>query len=336
MQLTREWPRERRSSTILFRSASVRGGRQLATVLVVALAVFSCVVAACASESFAKRVDIGGGRMMYIECHGSGSPTVLLISGTDTASDLWHAADQNGPTVYDDIQKTTRVCAYDRPGAPHLDQTFSRSDPVRQPTSPQNGVDDLVALLKAADVPGPYVLVAHSFSGTIARVFAGEHPDEVKGIVFVDVLTPELRAQMTPEEWKIWKRINARPAEALAAYPDLERQDFDQTLDQTAAAAALRPMPVVVLTASDKFIDVVPKLIQAGELPPDTPPDFGAVVDRTNSAAQNELAALVPDAVHITDTHSGHNIMIDNAPVVIQAIRVVVDAVRAGQTSIKR
>ena len=221
------------------------------------------------------------------------------------------------------------------PGAPHLDQTFSRSDPVLQPTSPQNGVNDLVALLKAADVPGPYVLVAHSFSGTIARVFAGEHPDEVKGIVFVDVLTPELRAQMTPEEWKIWKRINARPAKALAAYPDLERQDFDETLDQTAAAAALRPMPVVVLTASDKLIDVVPKLIQAGELPPNTPPDFGAVVDRANSAAQNELAALVPGAVHITDTHSGHNIMIDNAPVVIQAIRMVVDAVRAGRTSLK-
>jgi pimeloyl-ACP methyl ester carboxylesterase len=94
-------------------------------------------------------------------------------------------------------------------------------------------------------------------------------------------------------------------------------------------------MPVVVLTASDKFVDVVPKLIQAGELPPDTPPDFGAVVDRANSGAQNQLAALVPGAVHITDTHAGHNIMIDNAPVVIQAIRMVVDSVRAGQTSLK-
>jgi len=44
----------------------------------------------------------------------------------------------------------------------------------------------------------------------------------------------------------------------------------------------------------------------------------------------------VPGAAHITDTHSGHNIMIDNAPVVIQAIHMVVDAVRAGQTSLKR
>jgi hypothetical protein len=50
---------------------------------------------------------------------------------------------------------------------------------------------------------------------------------------------------MTPEEWEIWKRINARPAKALAAYPDLERQDFDETLDQSAAAAALRPVPIL-------------------------------------------------------------------------------------------
>jgi hypothetical protein len=102
--------------------------RLLATVLVVALAVFTCMVAVCASDSFAKRVDIGGGRVMYIECHGSGSPTVLLLSGTDAAPDLWHAADQKGPTVYDDIQQTTRVCAYDRPGAP-ADQPSKRGRP---------------------------------------------------------------------------------------------------------------------------------------------------------------------------------------------------------------
>jgi pimeloyl-ACP methyl ester carboxylesterase len=252
-----------------------------------------------------------------------------------SASDAWHAPDQKGPTVYEDIEKMTRVCAYDRPGVPHLDQTLSRSDPVPQPTSAKSGANDLVALLKAANVPGPYVLVAHSFGGTIARVFAGEHPDEVKGIVFVDVLTPELRAHMTPEEWKIEKRLNARSAEALAAYPDQERQDFDETLDQTAAAPTLRPMPVVVLSASDKWGDLVPKLVQAGEVPPDIPLDFGAVIDRAQTAAHNELAALVPGAVHITDTHSGHNIMIDNAPVVIQAIRMAVDAVRAGQTSLK-
>src|SRR5258705_10864091 len=48
-----------------------------------ALIALACSLATTArAESFAKRVDIGGGRMMYIEWHGSGSPTVLLISGT--------------------------------------------------------------------------------------------------------------------------------------------------------------------------------------------------------------------------------------------------------------
>jgi len=301
-----------------------------------ALIALACSLATAArAQSFAKRVDIGGGRMMYIECQGSGPPTVVLMSGAGAASDSWHAADQKGPTVYDDIQKTTRVCAYDRPGVLHLDQTFSRSDPVPQPTSAQDGVNDLVALLKAADVPGPYVLVAHSLSGTMARVFAGEHPDEVKGIVFVDVSTPEFLAQLTPEQRKAVNRINTS-VKGPAAYPDFERPDWDKVFDQTAAAAALRPMPVVVLTSGDKYVDLIPKLIQAGELPPDTaPPDFGAVLDRAQSAAQNKLAALVPGAVHITDTHSGHFMMIDDAPVVIQAIRMVVDAVRAGQTSLK-
>src|SRR5215470_16501977 len=192
-------------------------------VKLLAVIALACALATTArAESFAKRVDVGGGRMMYIECHGSGSPTVLLISGTDMASDLWHAADQKSPTVYDDIQKTTRVCAYDRPGVLHRDQTLSRSDPVPQATSAQDEVNDLVALLKAADVPSPYVLIAHSLSGTIARVFAGEHPDEVNGIVFVDATGPEFRAQMTPEEWKTFKRIFTT-AKELAAYPNAER-----------------------------------------------------------------------------------------------------------------
>jgi len=50
--------------------------------------------------------------------------------------------------------------------------------------------------------------------------------------------------------------------------------------------------------------------------------------------AQREFAALVPGAVHITDSNAAHNIMIDNAPVVIDAIRMVVDAVRAGKSSL--
>ena len=40
------------------------------------------------SATFAKRVNIGDGRSMYIECRGKGSPTVLLISGSLRAASV--------------------------------------------------------------------------------------------------------------------------------------------------------------------------------------------------------------------------------------------------------
>ena len=181
---------------------------------------------------------------------------MLLLSGGGTASDLWHAPDQDGPNVYDTIGAQTRVCAWDRPGVQYLDGSPSRSTPVAQPITPQDGADDLQAILDALDMQGPYVLAAHSFAGNIARVFAAEHPADVKGIVFVDVLSPELRAQMTPEEWRIWVAANNRTPAQIAAYPDLEQYDFDVSLDQVEAAGPLGPMPVVVLTASVKFAEL--------------------------------------------------------------------------------
>ena len=141
-----------------------------------------------ATGTIAENVDIGG-RSIYVECHGEGSPTVLLLSGGGTASDLWHAPDQD-PNVYDTIGAQTHVCAWDRPGVQYLDGSPSRSTPVAQPITPQDGADDLQAMLDTLDMQGPYVLAAHSFAGDIARVFAAEHPADVKGIVFVDVLSP--------------------------------------------------------------------------------------------------------------------------------------------------
>jgi hypothetical protein len=72
--------------------------------------------------------------------------------------------------------------------------------------------------------------------------------------------------------------------------------------------------------------------MEAGELPPDTPPDFGYVIDSANRIAQANLATLVPGAKHITDTHSGHNMMIDQPQLVTDSIREVVDAVRNGHS----
>jgi pimeloyl-ACP methyl ester carboxylesterase len=168
----------------------------------------------------------------------------------------------------------------------------------------------------------------------LTRLYASTYPKQVSGMVLVDILSDSLRDAMTPEEWTIWKAANARRPQDIAEYPDLERIDFDVAMDQVKAARRIRPIPLVVLSADVPFGLVVPAAIDKGDLPPNTPRDFGYVVDRANKVAQAELAKLVPGAKHVTKTQSGHNMMIDQPRLVIDAIREVVDAVRRGDRAL--
>lgn len=49
-------------------------------------------------------------------------------------------------------------------------------------------------------------------------------------------------------------------------------------------------------------------MLAEGKLPPDVPPDFGYVTDAAQKQAQDRLAKLVPNAKHIANTNSGHEI----------------------------
>src|SRR5262245_46851233 len=72
-----------------------------------------------ASGDFAGLVDIGG-RKLYLECHGAGSPTVILETGYRGSARVW-SDDLLHPEaprtmVLPGVAQFTRVCAYDRPG----------------------------------------------------------------------------------------------------------------------------------------------------------------------------------------------------------------------------
>jgi pimeloyl-ACP methyl ester carboxylesterase len=119
-------------------------------------------------------IDIGG-RRLRIVCDGpkSASPTVILEAGSFGLAADW-AEVQKRLTV-----QGVRSCAYDRAG-------MGFSDPGPQPRDGVAIVSDLEKLLKAADVPGPYVLVGHSMAGLHVRLFAVRNPQPVAGLVLVD------------------------------------------------------------------------------------------------------------------------------------------------------
>jgi hypothetical protein len=59
--------------------------RTVATVLV--------MVCTLGATPLSGRIAIGGGRHLYLECRGSGSPTVVLDAGHRGRGDLWNVLD---------------------------------------------------------------------------------------------------------------------------------------------------------------------------------------------------------------------------------------------------
>jgi pimeloyl-ACP methyl ester carboxylesterase len=118
-----------------------------------------------------RSVDIGG-RAMNIDCAGSGGPVVVLDNGFGEPGYGWLL-------VQTEIAKLVRVCWYDRAG-------YGWSDPGPYPRTSEGIARDLHALLHAAGVPPPYVLVGASFGGFNNRLYYKLYPGEVAGLVMVD------------------------------------------------------------------------------------------------------------------------------------------------------
>jgi pimeloyl-ACP methyl ester carboxylesterase len=265
---------------------------------------------------FAGLVPVGNDRKMYLECVGTGSPTVVLISGFRGARDDWtYVIDPANPAgdpvsarsaVFPKVGKFIRVCAYDRPGTIDFGGRPTDSTPVLQPTTAWDGAVDLHVLLTAAGEPGPFVVVAHSWGGLIARLFASRHPNAVVGLVLLDPGSEFLEAHLTPSQWTSF----VLAAKALGAPPELEAADYEPSVAALRAASPVRAIPAVVLSSDKPF-------------------DFGAGGAETWpawGAAQHDVASVL-DARHVTRTDSGHFIQGAQPQLVVKAIRKVVEAV---------
>ena len=140
-------------------------------------------------DTFAVAAD---GRRLALVCWGTGTPTVLLETGGDNIEE-W-----TGSGIVDELADRTRVCTYDRAGT-------GRSDAA---PNERRDADDVVteahALLEAAHVDGPLVLLGRSFGGMIVTHYADVLPEDVVGVVVLDTPAPSAEFTETNEPGLVW------------------------------------------------------------------------------------------------------------------------------------
>jgi pimeloyl-ACP methyl ester carboxylesterase len=247
------------------------------------------------------RIDVGG-YQLFFQTFGNGEPTVVFESGGECGADsLENLARQ--------AQTFARALVYDRAG-------LGQSDPAPRPRTVQDAVSDLHTLLHTARIPGPYLMVGHSFGGLMVRLYAAQYAPEVAGLVLLDVPHPEqsLRElQLLPypspgEPAPLTTFRNELASEWTDPFSNREGFDKAASAAQVLAGGHLGDIPLIVITAG---ID---------EWEPDFPIEIAQALSQHWMQKQQELVGLSNQGRHIIATESTHVIQDCQPDLVIDVI----------------
>jgi len=256
-----------------------------------------------------------GFQTMYIDCLGNKSPTILIDVGIAGSSASWYKIAQT-------LSNNVRTCLYDRAG-------YGWSDPGRGERTTATIVHELNLLINKAEIPGPFVLVGHSFGGFTARYLAARFPKNVVGLVLVDSSHPDQiyrlsaldkvkqkslvtgRKNLPPEDFsefeRKWYFLNSSRKATLAQMGELKY--FKESAYQVKHSGPIKDIPVAVLS---RGIGQLPEL-------------SGVSLENEWQDMQKDLLKLSRNSWHLIVTDSGHEIHREAPNHVIENILKVVN-----------
>ena len=158
--------------------------------------------------------------------------------------------------------------------------------------------------LRSADLEPPFVMVGYSMAGPYVRVFAGEYPDEVAGLVLIDP---------SKEKFFEWLWENDPESHKIANWHLQAKTELGMTKEtfKQAAAAGIPHVPTVVLTGGKGKNTVKGRLSMPRWI-----------------AAHRDYVARLPKGRHVISKRSGHAIPFQEPERVVEVIRQLVHEVR--------
>ena len=294
------------------------------------------------------------GRQVHLLQAGEGSPAVIFESGI-AASVL------NWTNIQAAVARFTSASAYDR-------ASLGWSESARTPRITSRLLAELHALMTAAHIPTPCILVGHSFGGLLARAYAVNYPAQIAGLVLIDPLhSAEWLAPSAAQLKMLRHGVMLSRRGALLARFGIVR------LSLALLSSGARRIPKLVARLSSGHGEsTISRLVgEVQKMPPEVwpmvqthwcqPRCFSGMADYLESLPTSaaESAALPPELAgipvmilsaansspaqlsereaiahhsrqgkHLVVANSGHWIHLDQPDAVIQAIREMVELVR--------
>ena len=271
-------------------------------------------------------VDLGT-HEIHLNCVGSGTPIVILEADLDQYGSL------SWVSVQGEIGRFTRACSYDRAG-------ILWSEPGPRPRDGEMIASELGAVLDAVGEDGPYVLVGHAFGGAYVRIFAGQNPEDICGMVLVESSHPEMLTRF--EDVGLAPEIpdrNIRPLILLLSHLGIPGRykgniyDLSPEINDPIQAF----LPESGMTWFDEKVESSNTLAQAGQyehlgdlpliviaaaIPPTSIKDQGQILHDLWRELQYELLSLSENS-EIRTYEIGHYPQLQNPKMVIEAIQDV-------------
>ncbi|MDR7133075.1 pimeloyl-ACP methyl ester carboxylesterase [Lysobacter niastensis] len=292
----------------------------------------------------ARLVEIGGGRRLNLRCSGPQSPTrtVLLEAGFGGDSMAW-------ARVQPLLAAQLRVCSYDRAG-----YGFSDGGPL--PRSVEAETADLHALVHAAQLSLPMVIVGHSLGSNIARRYDQRYPDDVAGLVLIDPPPQQVgkfsaqyqkqETEMLPQVLAAYRQCEqgARDGRLVDPPPELKQclrgpnPLFSDKLNAAVRASKSRPeFWQTVITGSEAKATLFDDAVDPGEKHgkpvvvltavdayAEAPPQIRDALQPAQEATHKALVKTSGQGKRVLVRGASHDIQIDKPATVVDAITDVI------------
>jgi len=273
-------------------------------------------------------VTTSDGRALHYMVAGSGEPTVVFESGMGFSRTAWGL-------VQPLVAQRFRSVVYDR-------ANLGRSDDDHQPRTLERITGDLDALLAALG-SGPYILVGHSYGGTIALASTVAHPSRIAGVVLIDHSDENLDAYYRPASRGLrllgvlhraaldaMGRVGLLPHLVRRMMPRMPRDVLDDMVSEDLTSRARRAADeedrrfvagMTGLRDNPPVFDGIPVTVISGARA-----EFLNGETRSELNAAHQLTAHRLGARHVVARKSGHHVVLTEPGLIADEVFRIADA----------